>query len=152
MVLAAPLRKVADTSVDVLIVGAGISGALMALSLANRGLKVLVLDRRQPLHGSSLASTAMIQHEIDVPLHKLASMIGGEKARWVWQRSAQAVETRTELVDHIGIACRLERKNPSILLEIPLGAGTANRNRYAFKGRPCSGISRSAPVAAEVCA
>lgn len=61
------LRKIPDTCVDVLIVGAGISGALMALSLANRGLKVLVVDRRQPLHGSSLASTAIIQHEIDVP-------------------------------------------------------------------------------------
>ena len=30
----------------------------------------LLLDRRQPLRGSTLASTAMIQHEIDVPLHR----------------------------------------------------------------------------------
>lgn len=35
-------------------------------------------DRRDPVRGRSTASTAMIQHEIDVPLHQLARMIGDE--------------------------------------------------------------------------
>lgn len=49
-------------------------------------------------------------------------MIGGEKARRVWQRSAQAVETLSTVVDHLGIACRLERKNSLYLAGNALGA------------------------------
>ena len=54
---------------DVIVVGTGISGALMAESLTRTKRRVLILDRRTPVRGSSLASTAMIQHEIDIPLH-----------------------------------------------------------------------------------
>ena len=54
--------------VDVIVVGAGISGALMAEALSRAGRSVLILDRRPPVRGSTPASTAMIQHEIDVPL------------------------------------------------------------------------------------
>ncbi len=102
--------RISADKVDVLIVGAGIGGALMALALAKRNMKILVVDRRSPVQGSTLASTAMIQHEIDVPLHKLATMIGQDRARRAWQRSARAVETLITLVDNLGIDCGFERK------------------------------------------
>lgn len=100
---------------DVIIVGAGISGALMAHALADGKCRVLVVDRRQPVHGSTLASTAMIQHEIDIPLHTLAGMIGREKASRAWRRSAAAVEHLTHLVTDLGIACGFERKKTLFL-------------------------------------
>lgn len=56
---------------DVVVVVAGISGALTAEALTQQGRKVLILDRRSPVSGSTPASTAMIQHEIDVPLTEL---------------------------------------------------------------------------------
>ncbi|MFT4152002.1 MAG: FAD-dependent oxidoreductase, partial [Paracoccaceae bacterium] len=61
---------------DVIIVGTGISGALMAEALTRRKRRVLILDRRVPVRGSSLASTAMVQHEIDMPLSELARLRG----------------------------------------------------------------------------
>ena len=57
---------------DVIVVGAGISGALMAHALAPRYERVVVVDRRAPLHGSTSASTAMLQFEIDEPLTMLS--------------------------------------------------------------------------------
>ncbi|WP_348648195.1 FAD-dependent oxidoreductase [Rhizobium sp. ARZ01] len=104
------MNSIPAKNVDVLIIGAGIGGALMAVSLLGRGLKILVVDRREPLRGSCLASTAMILHEIDVPLHRLASRIGKEQARRVWQRSARAVESLATLVDLLGVKCQLQRK------------------------------------------
>ena len=104
-------QRIPANVVDVLIVGAGIGGALMALSLAKRNMTILVVDRRQPVQGSTLASTAMIQHEIDVPLHRLTAKLGQDKAQRAWQRSAKAVETLTSLVADLGIDCHLERKN-----------------------------------------
>src|SRR6185436_769745 len=47
---ARPLHQSAKA--DVVIVGAGITGALLAHTLATRGLAVIVLDRREPAHGS----------------------------------------------------------------------------------------------------
>jgi hypothetical protein len=100
---------------DVIIVGAGISGALMAHALADGKRSILVVDRRQPVLGSTLASTAMIQHEIDIPLHKLAVMIGAERDSRVWQRSARAVEQLTRIVADLDLSCGFERKKTLFL-------------------------------------
>ncbi len=57
----------------------------------------------------------MIQHEIDVPLCVLTTMIGKRDAARVWQRSAQAVERLIELVNDLSISCSLERKRTLFL-------------------------------------
>lgn len=59
-----------------------------ALSTSNEALKrewvpppsITVLDRRRPLRGSTLASTALLQWEIDLPLVHLAKKIGHANA------------------------------------------------------------------------
>lgn len=104
------LNCIPDVSIDVLIVGAGIGGALMANAMLGSGLGIFVIDRRRPVHGSSMASTAMIQHEIDVPLHRLVAIKGIEPAQRVWQRSAKAVEGLDALVRLQGLECQFARK------------------------------------------
>jgi glycine/D-amino acid oxidase-like deaminating enzyme len=100
---------------DVVIVGAGISGALMASALSDGARKVLVIDRRKPVGGSSLASTAMIQHEIDVPLSALVEKVGERKAKRVWSRSMESVAKLAERVRDAGIRCGFERKQTLFL-------------------------------------
>ena len=56
-----PLTK--DAKADVLIIGAGISGALIADALSDAGLTVLIADRRGPILGSTPASTALLQYD-----------------------------------------------------------------------------------------
>jgi glycine/D-amino acid oxidase-like deaminating enzyme len=90
---------------DIVIVGAGISGALLAHRLCGSSAKVLVLDRREPIHGSTAASTALLSFEIDVPLFKLAEAIGPEKAARAWRRSVRAVGALRELVRAERIRC-----------------------------------------------
>lgn len=86
-------------------VGAGISGALVALALAKRGMQVCVLDRRAPMRGSTTASTALLQFEIDLPLTALAERLGLARARRAWQRSLAAVYALGRLIDREGIRC-----------------------------------------------
>lgn len=107
---------------DVIIVGAGVSGALMAHALSGSGLKVLVVDRRRPVRGSTAASTAMIQHEIDIPLHRLARQMGTEKAARVWRRSARAVEDLAGLVRDLDIPCCFEKRRSLFLAGESYGA------------------------------
>jgi glycine/D-amino acid oxidase-like deaminating enzyme len=87
-----PYRALArDTSTQVLIVGAGITGAMIADALADAGLEVIVADRRRPTLGSTVASTALVAYEIDMPLGDLQKKIGKRDATRAWRRSRLAV-------------------------------------------------------------
>jgi len=98
-------------SVDVAILGAGISGALLAEAATARGLSTVVLDRRPPGHGSTAASTALLQFEIDTPLIHLAASIGLERAARIWQRSYRSVQDLARLVRSLDIACDWQNRN-----------------------------------------
>lgn len=99
-----------DVAADVAVVGAGISGALMAYTLARSGASVAVLDRRPPVHGSTLASTALLQFEIDVSLSELSRRIGASRARRAWRRSVAGVRALARLVREAGISCGFEAR------------------------------------------
>ena len=93
--VASPLTR--DVRADVLVVGAGISGALIAYSLTREGHKVAVVDRRGPLQGSTPASTALLLFEIDTPLIQLKRKIGTQPAERAWLRSKAALDALYEL-------------------------------------------------------
>ena len=98
----APLTR--DLRCDALVVGAGISGALIAEALADAGLSVIVVDRRGPMLGSTSASTALVQYEIDQPLSLLSRRIGAGNAERIWRRSRMAVDALRQRSRHLGIS------------------------------------------------
>jgi glycine/D-amino acid oxidase-like deaminating enzyme len=65
---------------DVLVIGAGVTGALVADSLTAEGLRVIAIDRRNPGLGSTSASTALLQYELDIHLADLITRVGRERA------------------------------------------------------------------------
>jgi glycine/D-amino acid oxidase-like deaminating enzyme len=90
---------------DVVVVGSGISGALVADALQHGGLRVLVVDRRQPMTGSTPASTALLQFETDTPLLELTRRIGHSRAARAWWRSAQAVLALQGRIADLDLVC-----------------------------------------------
>ena len=102
----APLGR--DLSTDVLVIGAGISGALMAEALSSTH-KVVVVDRRGPVMGSTPASTALVEYEVDTPLTLLAEQIGMARAVRAWRRSALAVHALAAKTRDLGIAADQRR-------------------------------------------
>ncbi len=100
---------------DVIVVGAGISGAMVAEALTRTGKSVLILDRRPPVRGSTPASTAMIQHEIDVPLIRLRKKIGKDHADRAWLRSVRAVDDLLSLAEKLKLDCQMRAK-PALYL------------------------------------
>jgi len=101
-----PVEKLTrDVKTDVLIVGMGISGAMMAEALTRDGHSVIAIDRRGPLKGSTPATTALVQFEIDQPLTKLSRMIGRASAEQAWRRSRLAVLNLRGRIAELGIDC-----------------------------------------------
>ena len=127
-----------DIKTDVLIVGMGISGAMLAEALTARGHSVVAIDRRGPLKGSTPATTALVQFEIDQPLTKLIPMIGRQKAERAWRRSRLAVANLRGRIEETGIDCRLADRQ-SLYLAGDVLSPTALRAEG--KAREAAGIA-----------
>jgi len=133
-----------DMRCDALVVGAGISGAMIADALTEAGLSVIVLDRRGPMLGSTTASTALVQYEIDQPLCLLSRRIGTENAERIWRRSKMAVDVLRHRSRHLGIrADQVDRDSlylsGDLLDHDGLVREAAARRRAGFE---CSVLSR----------
>ena len=105
----------ADLSTEVLVVGAGVSGAMIAQALAEAGREVVVIDRRGAARGSTMASTALLQYELDTPMTRLALIRGREATRRIWARSKLAVDAIRERAGRLGIEADLVER-PSLYL------------------------------------
>jgi glycine/D-amino acid oxidase-like deaminating enzyme len=132
-----------DVTTDVLIIGAGITGAIVADMLAAAGMAVTVVDKRGLALGSTMASTALVQHEIDTPLIGLARKIGKERAIRAWRRCRLAVEALAARLEELGVA-DVERRNSVYLAGNALGREDLEREHQARRtiGLPSRFLNR----------
>lgn len=86
----------ANINCDVAVIGGGITGALIADELSSHHLDVAVIEQRDVGWGSTAASTALLQYEIDTHLVDLAKRYGEAAAVLAYQGCATAI---TELRD-----------------------------------------------------
>lgn len=94
-----------DIKTDFVIIGGGISGALLARSLVLKGAAVVLVDRRHIAMGSTCASTALLQYDIDRTLRELIEILGEKTAVRAYNLSLKA------LVDLEKIAKKLKIDN-----------------------------------------
>lgn len=85
-----PLRE--DIRTEAVVIGAGITGALVAHRLRRAGIDCCVVDKRTPATGSSCASTALLQYEIDVPLCRMARMMPEQDAATAYRSCLEAID------------------------------------------------------------
>ena len=115
---------------DALIVGAGITGSLVAERLTRQGLNVVIVDRELPGRGSTVASTSMLLWEIDQPLRQLSEAYGFERAARAYRASLEAVAGLKSLVAEFGIACGMRDKNSLYLAADESSAGLIEEHRW----------------------
>ena len=115
-----------------LVVGAGISGALIADLLTEAGSEVAIVDRRRrPVLGSTPASTALLEYEIDTPLCMLERKIGKGKAIRAWRRSRLALDALAARTRALDIDCDLDQHDNLYLAGNLLDAGGLAREGEA---------------------
>ncbi len=84
-----PLER--DVRSDAVVIGGGITGALLSDALVRAGSTCTIIDRRDIGQGSTSASTALLQYEIDTPLHDLAARIGRRPAERAYRLGVKAI-------------------------------------------------------------
>lgn len=90
-----------DISCDVAVIGGGITAALIAHAIAEAGLEVTVLDKRDAGWGSTAASTALLQYEIDPGLTGLARDVGERRAVDVLKACEHGIEAVRAIADTV---------------------------------------------------
>jgi glycine/D-amino acid oxidase-like deaminating enzyme len=95
---------------DVVVIGAGITGALVADALSAEHLAVAILDRRAPACGSTAASTALVSYEIDLSLQDLSDRMGSQGAVRAYRASAGAVDRLAEIAGSLPEPCGFARR------------------------------------------
>ncbi len=99
-----------DESCEVAVIGGGITGALVAYHLTREGVETILVDTRDIGAGSTTASTALLQYEIDTELHELIGTVGEAPAVRSYKLGLEAIDTVERLSIELKDDCGFERK------------------------------------------
>lgn len=135
-----------DRRCDVAVIGTGITGALVSDALTSQGLSVIALDCRHPGHGSTSASTALLQYELDVSLTDLIDRLGRERAVESYRAALDGVRAIARisraLKEDVGF-----RSRPSLYYASRRRDAKALRREHATRrrtGLPCEILDAAA--------
>jgi gamma-glutamylputrescine oxidase len=90
---------------DVCVVGGGIAGCSAALHLAERGLRVVLLEENRIGWGASGRSGAQAIQGIACGQGKLDRLVGRQTARAVWDVSIEGLALMRSLIERFSIRC-----------------------------------------------
>jgi len=130
-------RLDANQTCDVAVIGAGITGALIAHRLTAEGFRTVVLDRRDVGQGSTSATTSLLQYEIDVHLTDLTAKVGLDHAQRAYRLSLQSISTLEAWIAELDEPCCFENKRSLYLATV---AEDAQRLAEECEARQACGI------------
>src|SRR5690606_38303169 len=130
-----PLKK--NIKIHTVIIGSGITGALVAHTLCTLGVKCIVVDKRTIGTGSTAASTAQLQYEIDVPLVDLIEKVGEKQAVDAYKSCLQSITDVENVFKAIGKNPDFERVPTYLLASDRSGKKLLEKE---FKARKNAGL------------
>jgi len=97
-----------DIAVDVLIVGAGITGVTAAYLLKQTGHSVALVDKHRCLGGETSFTTAHLSCVTDSPLSQLVGSFGRDHAQAAWDAQLAAIDLIDRIVSREQIKCQFD--------------------------------------------
>ena len=125
------IRENLDT--EILIVGGGITGSLIAHQCMEEGYKTVLIDRREIGHGSTSATTSMLQYEIDVPLHQLIDLIGEKAAVDSYWACYKSIDDLKKIVRQVRYDCGFKKKESLYFAAVKKNVGWLKKEFEARK-------------------
>jgi glycine/D-amino acid oxidase-like deaminating enzyme/nitrite reductase/ring-hydroxylating ferredoxin subunit len=94
-----------DMAVDVVVVGAGLTGITTAYLLKRAGKRVALLERRRCAGADTGHTTAHLTCAIDTSLSDLVNRLGDDHARAVWDAGLAAISEIDDIAQREEISC-----------------------------------------------
>jgi|APTNR8051073442_1049403.scaffolds.fasta_scaffold13180_5 glycine/D-amino acid oxidase-like deaminating enzyme len=91
-----------DLACEVLVLGAGLTGALCALHLTKAGMNRAMPDQRDVASGGLNAGLAIFHYEIDMPLTDLVETMGRADAERSYQACLESIGKIAALREEVG--------------------------------------------------
>ena len=124
---------------DVVVIGAGVTGAIAALRLADAGCDVVVVDAHDAGAGSTAASTGLLMYETDTELAELEALVGVDRAVAAGTPGRAGARRHRDAVPARAAPARLRLRAPTRTL--PGHVGPRGRRGCAPNARSGSGAA-----------
>ena len=98
-----------NMNVDVLVIGAGVTGISAAYLLKKAGLNVALIERERVASVDTGHTTAHLTYVTDVGLQELAGNFGNDHAQAAWDAGAAAIDEIERIVREEAIQCEFTR-------------------------------------------
>jgi glycine/D-amino acid oxidase-like deaminating enzyme/nitrite reductase/ring-hydroxylating ferredoxin subunit len=109
----APIQKFPkpqrNITVDIVVVGAGVTGITTAYLLKKAGSTVALIDRERVASIDTGHTTAHLTYVTDVQLQELARNFGNDHAQAAWDAGAAAIDEIERIVEEEGSDCEFTR-------------------------------------------
>ncbi len=97
-----------ELTVDICLVGAGITGITLAYLLKDTPLKIALIDSDEFLHGSTAYTTAKLTAQHDLIYATMIKNYGLDQAKYYAQAQRQAIQFVRKTCEQLNIDCHLE--------------------------------------------
>ncbi|MBL8271647.1 NAD(P)/FAD-dependent oxidoreductase [Steroidobacter sp.] len=91
-----------DIEVDVVVVGAGLTGITTAYLMTQEGVRVALIDRERVASADTAHTTAHLTYVTDQRLHELVNKFGVDGARTLWEGGQFAIDTIERIAEALG--------------------------------------------------
>jgi glycine/D-amino acid oxidase-like deaminating enzyme len=122
---------------DVVIVGGGLTGAVLAWKFSEANLRIAVLESGRVGCGSTAVNSALLMREPDRDLGELTELYGARAARRIWQLGGEATRDFIATLRRLDIACELEERRS---VYYTLDSGGAAKLRAEHRRRRDAGF------------
>lgn len=95
---------------DVLIIGGGMSGALLSYKLSKESLNVILVEKGKIGKGSSSANTGLLQYSNDKMLHEFAESIGEEDAVRFYQLCLAGMKELEQVAAELPVDVQFQKR------------------------------------------
>ena len=107
-----------DINADVCIIGGGLTGIQTAYMLANKGIKVVLLEKDRLCSCTTGGSTGKITSQHGLIYKYLKDLNGKEFAKKYYEANEEAKENILKIINKEKIECDLEKKDACVFTEV----------------------------------